>query len=714
MNKKTFTIILAVFVLITLNICAAQEIENITAEDVVNTTSDSPVLGVTNDTQPLEAASVNTKLEVESTTDFDVIGDYFKVKLTDANNNVLKNTKVSFTVDGKSYNKNTDSLGIASLQLRLNDGSYNIVTKFAGNANYKASSLTTKITMDNTREIESGMSNAQIQKIIDDAKPNNVILFKGSSYSNINLAITKCLTLQSNVQTTLKSTSSSPVITIKGSKASLTKVKGFKIEGSGDGIYINGADYVTIYGNDITANNGIVALNTKYLNITKNNIVKNSKSGIVIAESSYSYIFNNKVSNNKVNGIEVAKSNNVYIHGNTIVSNVKNGIHLSKTVNGVNYGQGPYNVQINKNTISRNEEDGIYVQNVGDNLDIKSNTIEANQKNGISLAHVGDIVIQSNVIKDSWENGIRFFDLYERPNTQIISYNAIYGNYHMDVEAKETYFQENGVKLDVGDNWYTDYAGICPKINSNNIKFSVKQIGPNKYQAVFTDSNGNVASLLPDRTLTYTTNGGQQVTITIRGGAGVFTVDANDNDLVQATVDNSRRDNRHDVNTKNSNEINGKSPEYSYPGIPQYELYDDIGSDDARDSDEGQGNGQSSGNGQGNGQGNGGSTGSSQQGSGDNVGNGTLSQNMDPASGVNNQPNQVSQANSAQTTSQAGASNAGNPGGAGSDAQSVVKQIIIDEDEFFKITGISFIILLMILTIGFYYRDDIMEMKSKM
>ena len=230
------------------------------------------------------------------------------------------------------------------------------------------------------------MSNAQIQSIIDNAKANNVILFKGSSYSNINLIITKCLTLQSNVGTTLKSGSSSPVITIKGSKASLTKVKGFKIEGAGDGIEVDGADYVTIYNNDITCKgNGVVGLNTKYHNITKNDIVKNSKSGISIAQSSYSYIFNNKVTNNGANGIEVAKSSNVFIHGNTISSNGKNGINLDSKVNSKNYGGGPSNVHINKNTITKNGNDGILVQNAGDNLNIKSNTIQSNEMNGISF-----------------------------------------------------------------------------------------------------------------------------------------------------------------------------------------------------------------------------------------------------------------------------------------------------------------------------------------
>ena len=45
--------------------------------------------------------------------------------------------------------------------------------------------------------------------------------------------------------------------------------------------------------------------------------------------------------------------------------------------------------------------------------------------------------------------------------------------------------------------------------------------------------------------------------------------------------------------------------------------------------------------------------------------------------------------------------------------QSVVKQIIIDEDDFYKVTGISFIVLLIIVTVAFYYRKDIKEINKK-
>ena len=674
--------------------------DNSTYEDLTGQCDDDVLSVGDADSNVLKESGVKTKIEVVSNTTFDVIGDYFKVKLSDENGNALKNTKVTFTILKNTYSKTTNGNGIASLQINLNDGSYNITTKFNGNSNFQSSSLTTPITVNNTRVVDAGLSNSEIQKIIDGAKDKNVILFMGTVYSDINLVINKRLSLLSNFNTVLKSTSTSPVITIKGKSASYSIVNGFNIRGNGNGIVVTDSDYVRIINNDITTSgNGIVATGTVYLNITKNNINKNSKSGIVIGDTVSTYIFYNNIKSNGADGIELAKSDKVYVHGNTISNNKKNGITLKKSVNGIDYGEGPKNVQINKNTISKNEADGILVNNAGNYLNIKSNEISSNRGNGISLAHVGINTIQSNVVTENWENGIQFFDNYVKPVIQEISYNALYSNLHMDVEAKDTYYQDTGSRLELGDNWYTDFAGICPKIKSNNLKFTVTQIGPNQFQALFLDSNGNVASLLPDRTLTYTTNDGNKVSVTISGGAGVFTVDANDGDKIKATVDNSRRDNTFDGESQVIKPINGVTPDYVYPSIP----YEDIG-----------------GNGNGNGNGNGGNSnsgnGASNQGSSQNTGNSTQSHRTDPSSSANNPVNNVDQSYDTQTTTSPEAtSDAGNGDAGNSESQqnSVVKQIIFDEDDFYKVTGISFIILLIILTIGFYYRDDIREMNSK-
>lgn len=704
MDKKGLIIVLFAFTLLTLNICSAQEINNSTTVNATLSNLNEPILELGNETQVLEATNTGTHFEVAGQTDFDVIGDYFKVKLLDSNNKAIKNTKITFTVNGKSYSQNTDSLGIAKLQIRLNDGTYNVLSKFTGNSNYPTASLNTKITVDNTREVESGMSSAQIQNIIDNAKTNNVILFKGSSYSNINLIITKCLTLQSTVGTTLKSTSSSPVITVQGSKASLTRVKGFKIESAGDGIIVNGADYVSIYGNDITSKgNGIVGLNTKYINITKNNIVKNSKSGISLAESSYSYVFNNKITNNAKNAIEVAKSNHIYIHGNLISEN-GNGIYLASNINGKNYGHGPSDIYINKNTISKNVGNGIYVNKAGDNVNIISNSIESNAQNGISLSEIGNNKIQSNTISNNGYVGIEFGGNYIMPKKQDISYNAIVGNREREVEARDTYYSINDDPLKIGDNWYGDGV-VCPKIKTNKIRFTVTQTGPNQFQAVFIDSKGNLAGLLPDRTLSYKINNGKSVTLTISGGVATFTVNAQDGDIVKAIVDNSRKDNVYDSNSRSSSQSSaGYIQSYDYPSIPDYQLYEDIGT--------GGGDGYGAGDG---------FVGNASQGnehsnveSRENTGNSTYSQKTDPANNANNQVNDVDQSYETQaTTSPASASESGSgvDVGSGSTQQSVIKQILIDEDEFYKITGISFIVLLIILTIGWYYREEIREMK---
>ena len=97
-------------------------------------------------------------------------------------------------------------------------------------------------------------------------------------------------------------------------------------------------------------------------------------------------------------------------------------------------------------------------------------------------------------------------------------------------------------------------------------------------------------------------------------------------------------------------------------------------------------------------------------------GNSTHSQRADPSNSANNQVNDVEQSYETQTTSSeasASETSTGDAGNLGSQSQSVVKQILLDEDEFFRVAGISFIILLMILTVGFYYREDIKEMNSK-
>lgn len=691
MGKKSLVIIFSLLILITLNTCMAQEINNTT--DSIQNTSYKLDYTLSKSNNDL----ISTHIDVVSNNTFDVKGDYFKVKLSDKNNNSIKNAQIVFSINGANHKCITNNWGIASFQLKVNDGSYKIISKFNGDSKYKSCLKTTTIYMKNTLIVEKGLNNSEIQHIIDKAKANNVILFKGDSYENVHLLINKRLTLISNSNTVFKSTLPNPVILISGKSSSSTTIKGFKIQSSGNAIEIKNSDYVTIINNEITSkSNAIVANNVNYLNITKNTIVKNSKSAIVIALANHTYITNNKISNNEGSGIVLAKSKYTYIFHNTISNNKHHGIYTLSKIGNVNYGEGPQNLNIAHNTIKNNAKDGIYIYSAGNNIGVYANTITSNGENGIKISRIGSNTMQSNVISDNNQAGIKFSDGYVMPKNQKISYNVILNNRFREVEAKETYYEENGERLNLGDNWYSDVGTICPKIKSNNLRFIVKQVGSNQFQAAFYDSNGNIASKLPDRTLKYQINNGQSITIKISGGTATFTVDANDKDTIKAEVDLSKRSNVYDSKTpnKDTSKMNGKTPSYTYPSIksPDY----------GGDGGQGNGNGGTS-------QGNNNANGTSAQ-TGDYKHNTTKNKNSNPSSTslkpLNNDLESQKLSDS-MSASGDGFNNHENS------KQSVVKQIVLDEENIVKLSGISFIILLFLLTIALYYRRDIKEMNSK-
>ncbi len=682
--------------MLTLNFSVAQDVDS---ANVASSYLDGQ-------TQSNSSSLIKTEIDIMSYSNYNAVGGNFKIKLVDENKTAITNQSVMFDIEGVGYDGITDDDGIASLKLRLSDGSYNVTTRFLGNSIYEASSKTTLISINNTRIVDAGLSNSEIQEIIDNAKVNNVILFNGDSYEDINLVINKSLSLVSNSKTVLKSSSSAPIIRIQGASASLTKIKGFVIEGGQNGILVSGSDYVTISNNEIAGNdNGIIAENSNYLNITDNSIVNNGKNGIVILNDNFTYITGNDISGNGNTGILLSKSNNTYIYSNSIKSNKYYGISATDAIDGVNYGEGPENLQIVTNTISDNGDTGIDLYHVKDNLEVTGNTISSNKYVGIAMNDVGSNLVQSNVISNHKHIAIQFTDDYIRPKNQEISYNAFILN-TKDLEARDTGYDEDFNQLKLEDNWHTDYGFVCPKIQTGKIKFSVTHLGGDYFQATFLDSNGNVASLLPDRTLTYQTDDGNLISLSVSGGTAVFRVNDVSADIFEATIDRSPRTADYDKGSGEFSEYTGKSPQYSYPSISGYGLYEDmgghgdgdyIGEMDAGDANKGKGD----------------SSGQSR----DFTGNSTTSQRADPSSRANGQVNDVSQSSEYEATTSA--ASASQSSGDSSDAtsgekQSVVKQIIIEDEDIFRVTGISFIILLILLTIGYYYKDDIKEMKSKM
>jgi hypothetical protein len=275
----------------------------------------------------------------------------------------------------------------------------------------------------------------------------------------------------------------------------------------------------------------------------------------------------------------------------------------------------------------------------------------------------------------------------------------------------------NSISLRVDENLgtkRTDYFVI--KSGSYTERINISQAGKSATHLSVTTDNVSFSSSGGSRSITVSTDGEWRISTetnswgytSINGNTITLRVDANDGDLIKAVVDKSKRDNIYDSTTKDIPASDGKSPSYEYPTIPNYQIYEDI--------ENGGSNGNSGGTGHGSfANSNSGTANSNQKGS-DNTGNGTHSQRADPSNNANNPISGESQSYDMQSAnSQSGASGAGQfSADSNLESQSVVKQIIIDEDEFFKVTGISFIILLIILTIGLYYREDIREMKSKL
>ena len=125
----------------------AQDISKLCAEEISqkveisNTKADN-----------LKASSVkeNVSLTAQDIKMYYKDGSKFTVTLKDKNKKAIAKAKIKITVNGKSYEKVTDSKGKCSINLNLNSGSYSILTSFAGTNKYNSKSLKSTVTVKST------------------------------------------------------------------------------------------------------------------------------------------------------------------------------------------------------------------------------------------------------------------------------------------------------------------------------------------------------------------------------------------------------------------------------------------------------------------------------------------------------------------------------------------------------------------------------------
>ena len=74
------------------------------------------------------------------------------MKLLDETDNPLKNQIILFTINSRTYVKQTDNDGQARIKIDLKPGSYNINTTFVGNDFYSSERVQNRINITNKTE----------------------------------------------------------------------------------------------------------------------------------------------------------------------------------------------------------------------------------------------------------------------------------------------------------------------------------------------------------------------------------------------------------------------------------------------------------------------------------------------------------------------------------------------------------------------------------
>lgn len=575
--------------------------------------------------------------------------------------------------------------------------------------------------------INSTMTNSEIQNVLDNAASGDTINFLGQLYTNIQLTINKTLNIVTHVGTVLSGSSSSKsaVFLINGSKASGTQISGFNITGSGSGILINSTSKVNISNCNISASDGSAVTinkssdtNIKNSNITNSiiginisnskntkitgSIVKNSKKdGIDVENSASTTINKDKITGNAERGVKIYNSNSTVINGSTLKYNgdnssagvssdkgavsVKNSKGVKVIYNTINSNsQGvtvvdSSNVNINNNTITYNYGEGILLNGtLLENIFIKSNDIEKNANGIVSNYHKGiNIIISGNIITKSVERslpddedsgiGLKFGPGYASDTgKEVIEHNAILDNDHMDMRARDSQVWPH-----VGSNWYGYRPLICSCVqHAAGINMLIVQLGPNTYSVQFIDGvTKKTATDLPSIHVKFTAGGVSQMSWTSNGQA-VFNVDSGlGAGLLTAAADM--------VSVFTNREYNDKPSPDPTPN-------NGTGTN-------------STGGGGGNG-----------PGSGTNGANGGTGgdSNSGATSGTSSSVGQAAAAS-------ASAGSAGSNGQSGTESKTVQELLIDNTVKNPTVWSIIGIIILLIVILGAYYRNELMKMIKK-
>ena len=398
-------------------------------------------------------------------------------------------------------------------------------------------------------------------------------------------------------------------------------------------------------------------------------------------------------------GIYLKNSNNTNILSNNILNNY-NGIYI---------GENVFNSKIISNYISKSSNDAISFAKSGSHTNVSGNTLEKNE-NGIFIDMNGDddLNIEYNTIQRNNGNGIYFGENYRKSNYRKsddsgilnVGNNSIVYNKEFNILARDSIYQ----KIDLNTNWIASdnprFNGVCEKVKFPKYHMNVNQLDSNTLSV-------SVDGIKTDSLLKYSTNGGRNWQYaTLTGGKATINVANADGNLM---FDYYESNSNFEYQMKDYVPPTPVTPDV--PVIPEVPVTPDVPSTDDSPSDSGQSNG------------NGTNSNSEQI-----DGNGTSTYQNSGSSQAQNPSNVANSNNAIEQSSAQSAESSDNqassqPDSSVSDSPSVSKQIsdptksvakaLNIEEKTARIAGMGFIVLLIILVIGGYYRDDVKYMLNK-
>ena len=523
-----------------------------------------------------------------------------------------------------------------------------------------------------------GSINEYIQNLIDDVAAGSTIQFTGSSYENIYLKISKPLNIISKSGTLITNIFNIPVFTILPG-GSGTNISGFTTNLVGSFVDARDVSGIRISGNKIsTKRNGIV-FDGVYDSSISGNVFSSFKIAMDISKSG---------------GITISKNNITPIHGNNIGINLKdisskkgisilnnNIISNDRRVEGtaIYFGKDACNVLVKGNTIRKwyTAIDFPYSVN---NVTIINNTISDNGDGVIIQGWINDFTFNKNLVTGNSRVGVLFdYDFMGTKGNFTLENNFFSYNGVLDLQNK------GDKAVSIGKNFAKNRCYRVGMKYGFNIRS--RQSG-SKYYFSVVDRYGNAVSGLPNFSAVLTVNG-RSYTVNFINSVAYLDIGSGAGGKGSSSSSlNVGEDNRQFSQWGQFDQVDSEEMEY-YESFYN-ELLKALSSNSKSNSNADSQNSPSHANSQ------------NQSGSGDSgLSSGDYSINSNGVLSGSSGSAGVSPSSSAGPTPSSNV------------PESASAKTLSIDDETFRVIGVGGLVLLIILVIGLYYREDIMEMMKE-